>query len=209
MAPTHSKPLDRKRVGTFLNSPMAKIAKGTAVFLDDFVNGMAEGKKPSLPKYLNDLVVDINDEEEEEEAKVLQPIDDNIVAKKKKIIKCTYDKLEDMHDEDKLCPKHNDRDPFALWSNATHHSDGELNHFNVACQGTESGPCSFCAEDPKTPEASPVKPKTLAQAKGFNVNDCEGEECTPKKISANACKWSLALWMTITSTRRLGHSWIT
>jgi len=46
-----------------------------------------------------------------------------------------------------------------------------------------------------TPSPSPEKDNkkennpAFAQAAGFKKEDCEGEEESPKKISANACKW--------------------
>lgn len=41
-----------------LSAAMDRIADGTAVFSDDFVAAMAEGKKHPLPKNLDDIVVD-------------------------------------------------------------------------------------------------------------------------------------------------------
>jgi len=43
-----------------------------------------------------------------------------------------------------------------------------------------------------TPSLSPDKPPKkngLVEAKGFKKEDFEGEEDTPKKVSADACKW--------------------
>jgi len=134
------------------------------------VEAMANGKERVAPTDWNEIV---------------KPV----VEKKKKVIKCSCDELEDMEEANKMCPKHEQRDAFALWGDATHCSDG-VNHFNVTCQGTESGPCSFCSEeDVKTLEPSPPKAQKFAQATGFDVNDCEGEEETPKKVLAYDCEW--------------------
>jgi len=52
-----------------LNSSMTKIAKGTAVFSDDYVNAMADGKMTGLPKNLDNIVVDIDEYIDKENAK--------------------------------------------------------------------------------------------------------------------------------------------
>lgn len=75
--------------------------------------------------------------------------------------KCSYEELEEMPDKNKLCPKYDQRDVFALWGDATYCSDGELNHFHVKSQGTDSSPCSFCSDEDggfSTPSPGP-KPK--------------------------------------------------
>jgi len=155
MAPTHSKPIENRPFKR-LRSPLAecamnKIARGAAVFSDDFVDAMAEGKDVKLPKNLDDIVVPVANDGDDKKAG-------------KKVIKCSYDELEEMHQDNKLCPKHEKRDPFALWGDATYYSDGELNHFNVTCQGTDSSPCFSCCSNLKTPEPSPEKPPRFAQA---------------------------------------------
>jgi len=173
-----------------MESSMNKIARGAAVFSDEFVEAMAAGKDVKLPKNLDDIVVDCGSDDNDEM---------KTTPKKttKKVMKCSYEELEEMSDNNKLCPKCDQRDVFALWGDATHHSDGELNHFNVKCQGTESSPCSYCSDDEKpghkTPSPTPKEKTTeLAQAKGFNVADFEGEEEMPEKKAPHGpdiCKW--------------------
>ena len=48
----------KKEMKTVLSTAMERVAEGTAVFSDDFVSAMAEGKKHVLPKNLDDVVVD-------------------------------------------------------------------------------------------------------------------------------------------------------
>jgi len=49
-----------KKMKFVLSTAMDRVADGTAVFSDDFVAAMAEGKKHPLPKNLDDIVVDVN-----------------------------------------------------------------------------------------------------------------------------------------------------
>ena len=192
MAPTHSKPLNKKRQGSFFDSPMTKIAKGTAVFCDEFANSMAEGKKVPLPKNLDDTVVDVDKENVGIDwENVLKPIPKEEIAKDEEIRTC-QDAMEKA-----ICPKHSKFNMFKVFDDATWTSDGEeAKHYSICCHGTESSPCSHCSDADKvhkapSPEAKkpPVKKNTFAQAIGFNAQDCEGEEDTPVKVSADACKW--------------------
>ena len=175
MAPSQSKIMQegrKKRVANVMDHPMAKIAKGTAVFSDEYVEAMAAGKNPPLPKRLDDIVVD--DDSSEKENEVIR----------------TYCDAE----EKACCPKYSNN-PFKFFDDATWTSDGEdIKHYNIFCQGTESSPCSQCSHDSQTknPPRETPKPKKLLQAKGFHLEDYEGEEDTPQKMPANgakACKW--------------------
>jgi len=166
---------------------MNKIARGAAVFSDEFVEAMAAGKMKALPKNLDKIIVDVDSEEDSEEeietAKKLR------CSKKVKSYKSSFD-VEDIEP----CPKYAKRDAFAVWEDASYYSDGDVKHFNIKCQGTDSSPCSFCTGDSgddnyvKTPSPK-GKVSEFAQAKGFDINDYEAEEETPKKISGDACKW--------------------
>jgi len=105
----------------------------------------------------------------------------------------------------KTCPKcHYSENPFQLFGDATWYLDGEdVKWCNIKCQGTDSSPCSVCSSKEAkrvkaglyTPSPSPKKPPAkkpkseFAQAEGFNKLDYERGEETPKKLSANACKW--------------------
>ena len=70
MAPNHSERVDKsnssagKRLTDLFESPMSKVARGSAVFSDDFNEVMAEGKKVPLPKTLDNIVVDVDEDEE-------------------------------------------------------------------------------------------------------------------------------------------------
>jgi hypothetical protein len=195
MAPAHSKLTkneSKKRLGQALEHSMSKISKGTAVFSDEFVNAMAEGKPVPLPKNLDDVVVDIDSEEEDDKNSDKENGNKSLrCTKKLKTYKSSLD-VEDIEP----CPKYARRGPFAVWEDASYYSDGELKHFNIKCQETESSPCSFCTGDSgddnyvKTPSPK-GKGSEFAQAKGFDINDYEGEEATPNKRSANSCKWCM------------------
>jgi len=178
MVPAQSKLTGEKRVNSpdeFFDSPMTKVSKGTAVFSDDYVNSMAEGKMKGLPKNLDDIIVDVDKE------------NDDPVPRCSKKMK-SYSGLDAQ--EMMLCPKYVKRNVFAVFEDASYYSDGELKHFNIKCQSTESSPCSYCeTPSPSPPKQPPEVKNEFAQAKGFDINDYVGEEETPKKISANACKW--------------------
>jgi len=195
MAPAHSKPLDRKRAAEsqFCVSPMSKIAKGCAVFTDDFVDAMAEGRKVALPKNLDEIVVDVDSEKENESDSEKE--DSFTIHRCSKKVK-SYKSSLDLEEVD-LCPKYGKRNAFAIWEDASFYSDGELKQFHIKCQETESSPCSFCSGDSgednyvKTPSPK-RKGSEFAQAKGFDINNYEGEEDTPKKMAAGIgklCKW--------------------
>jgi len=172
----------KARVGSIFDHPIPKLSRGDVLWDDDFVDDMAEGKQPTTP---------INWD------KILKPIDENIIKQDEDVR--TYEEAI----EKAVCPKYS-RNPFQFFDDATWTSDGEeVKHYNIFCQGTESSPCSQCSEDSRTKNPPRKKPKTedanvkeakvkgneLVQAKGFNKNDYEGEETTPVKISADACKW--------------------
>jgi len=191
-----SKSSTRKRLSDLFESPMRKVARGSAVFSDDFVEAMAEGKKVSLPKNLDDVVVDL-EEVEDKENKVIDWKDVS-----KPVSQSVIDEDDDVktYSETMMkakCPKY-ERNIFAVFQNADFDSDGEVKKFNLKCLGTESSPCSHCSGnninvwtlDP-SPSPPVVKKSEFAQAKGFYKEDYEGEEDTPIKVSANACKWCL------------------
>jgi len=52
----------KKEMKTVLSTAMERVADGTAIFSDDFVAAMAEGKKHDLPKKLDDIVVDADED---------------------------------------------------------------------------------------------------------------------------------------------------
>ena len=177
MAPSQSKMLQqgtKKRVANVMDHPMAKISKGTAVFSDECVEAMAAGKNLPLPKRLDDVVVDVDSSDKENEDEHIATHGDAV--------------------EKACCPKCN-RNPFKFFDDATWTSDGEeVKHYNIFCQGTESSPCSQCSHDSQTknPPRETPKPTKLVQAKGFRLEDYEGEEDTPQKMPANGaktCKW--------------------
>jgi len=162
--------------------PLNQLMRGDFLWDEDFVNDMAEGKKPAEPIKWD---------------KTLKPIDQCVVNKDEEV-RTHSDVIEKA-----MCPKcHDGSKPFQLFDDATWCSDGEdVKHCNIRCLGTESSPCSKCPNNDKatrfaagvyTPSPSPDKPPKkdgLAEAKGFNKRDFEGEEDTPKKVSADACKW--------------------
>ena len=173
---------------------MNKTARGAAVFTDDHVEAMAAGNDVKLPKDLDDIVVDVNDDKSEKGIdweSVLKPVPKEVIAADEEV-RTYHDAIEKA-----CCPKYSNN-PFKFFEDATWHSDGlEVKHFNISCQGTESSPCSYCSDDEKpgykTPSPTPkVKRTEFAQAKGFNLSDFEGEEETPeKKVSygPDVCKW--------------------
>jgi len=184
MAPAQSKLASKKRAYSsdsshtddeygcaILDHPMRKIANGTAVFSDDYVNAMADGTMKCLPKKMDDIVVDVDSEKE------------NRCTKKMK----SYTPLDSQ--DVLLCPKYGNRDIFALFDDASYYSDGNVKHYNITCQGTDSSPCSFCISDEEKRTPSPKN--QFVKPKGFNINDYEGEEDTPKKMPAGVpvCKW--------------------
>jgi len=71
--------------------------------------------------------------------------------------------------------------------------------YNIKCQGAESNPCSVCSDPQRVTRikagefrSSPTPPPKEVQfvkASGYSHEDFEGEEETPKKVSANVCKW--------------------
>lgn len=159
----------------FFDSPMTKIAKGTAVFADDYVEAMADGKMKGLPKNMDNIVVDIDENENfkqprcTKKPKVYTPLDAQDVL---------------------LCPKYDKRNVFAMFDDASYYSDGNVKHYNIGCQGTDGSPCSFCdSEGDKTP--SPKKGSQFVEPAGFDIEEFEGEEPTPKKMPADVpvCKW--------------------
>jgi len=202
MAPNHSKLVDksksstRKRLSDLFESPMRKVARGSAVFSDDFVEAMAEGKKVPLPKKLDDIVVDVDEDEDKENKgidwnEVLKPVPQSVIDEDEDVKTYSEAMMK------AKCPKY-ERNIFAVFDNADFYSDGEVKKFNLKCLGNKSSPCSHCSGNNNnvwTPDPSPsppeVKKSEFAQAKGFYKEDYEGEEDTPKKLSANACKWCL------------------
>ena len=196
MAPNQSKPIGnaskKRERHPLAECAMNKIARGAAVFADDYVEAMAEGKKFPLPKNLDDVVVDVDDEDDDDDDKgidwdaVLKPVP------KEEIVKDEEVRTHAEAIQKAVCPKYSSRNPFKVFDDATWCSDGEeVKHFNIFCQGTESSPCSYCSDkDFKTPSPKKKKPD-FAQAKGFRLEDYEGEEDTPRKMPAGviACKW--------------------
>jgi len=146
------------------------------------VEAMATGKMKELPKNLDDIIVEVDDAEEE----------DFVSTRCSKKVKTCRSSL-DLEGVD-LCPKYANRSVFAVFDDASYYSDGDLKNFNIKCQGKETSPCSLCTGDSgddnyvKTPSLK-GKGSEFVQAKGFDINDCEAEEETPKKVSGNACKW--------------------
>jgi len=193
MAPTHSKPVlgEKKRsakkanMASFMKHPIQKLQDGEAVFSDEFVDAMAEGKKFHMKGDFDSILVEVDSEKENENVS-------RRCSKKPKSYKSSFD-VEDVE----VCPKYaTKRGVFAVWEDATYYSDGDVKHFNIKCQETDSSPCSFCTghsgDDKDTYVKTPspeAKGSEFAQAKGFDINDYEGEEDTPKKISGNGCKW--------------------
>jgi len=88
-----------------------------------------------------------------------------------------------------LCPKYGTkRNIFAMFDDASYYSDGNVKHYNIGCQGNDSSPCSFC----ESVTASPKKKGShFAELAGFNIEDYEGEEDSPRKMPADVpvCKW--------------------
>jgi len=166
----------KKKKGTvkgcsLFNHPIQQLSRGEVLWDDEYVEAMAEGRQPEGKTDWN---------------RILKPIDPNAV-KDEKITTC------DEACEKAMCPLYRER-PLQLFDDATWTSDGEeVKHFNIRCLGTDSSPCSFCSHDRevKTPPAKKPKKETseFAEAAGFNKHDYEGEEESPKKISATACKW--------------------
>ncbi len=198
MAPTQSKFVDniksstRKRLADLFESPMSKVARGSAVFSDAFVNAVAEGKKVPLPNNLDNVVVDVDEDKENKGIdldEVLKPVPREVIEQDEEVKTYSEAMMK------AKCPKY-ERNIFSVFDNADYDSDGETKKFNLKCLGTESSPCSHCSgnninvwtPDPSPPE---VKKSQFAQAKGFYKEDYEGEEESPKKLSADACKWCL------------------
>jgi len=167
---------------------MNKIARGAHVFLDDFVEAMASGKNVKLPKNLDDIIDDnVSDLEDIADEEKVAVSNDKPT---------TYaDACERLH-----CPRYQRScNAFRLFDDATWYSDGEdVKRYNIKCLGTDSSPCSACSNKEVTrvkaglytPSPSPTKPKKFAfDAEGFNKADYKGEEDTPKKVSADGCKW--------------------
>jgi len=168
--------------------PMNQITRGDLLWDDDFVKDMAEGKKP---KHGGDW------------AKITKP---NIKDEEEEIESPGKPRTFQEAMERAGCPKYHDvSNPFKLFDDAEWYSDGEdVKWFNIKCGGTETSPCSFCSDKNKvvkvkagvyTPSPSPVKPPAkseFVQAKGYNKDDYEGEEDSPKKMAprtADFCKW--------------------
>jgi len=163
MAPTHSKlyhddgdkkmPAVAKKRPPLMGCPMNKIARGAAVFTDEYVKVMAAGKDVKLPKNLGDIVVDVDTDKDDasDEAinwdKVLQPNPKEEIAKDEDV-RTHCEAIEKT-----VCPKcSTKRNIFAFFNDATWASDGEeVKHYNVWCQGTVSSPCSYCSESEKIP----------------------------------------------------------
>ena len=166
----------KKKKGTvkgcsLFNHPIQQLSRGEVLWDDEYVEAMAEGRQPEGKTDWN---------------RILKPIDPNAV-KDEKITTC------DEACEKAMCPLYRER-PLQLFDDATWTSDGEeVKHFNIRCLGTDSSPCSFCSHESevKTPPAKKPKKETseFAEAAGFNKHDYEGEEESPKKMSATACKW--------------------
>ena len=170
------KPQKGKMASSTFDHPINKLSRGEVLWDDDCVEAMAEGKLPAAPVNWD---------------KILKPVDPNVVKQDEEVRTC-QEAIEKA-----VCPKCS-RNPFQFFDDAAWASDGEeVKHCNVFCQGTESSPCSQCSEDSQT--KNPPRKKTkqekvtetnaLVQAKGFHKEDFEGEEETPQKISADACKW--------------------
>jgi len=173
----------KSKPNPLFDHPLNKLMRGDVVWDDAFVDDMAEGKKPAEPIKWD---------------KILKPIDQCVVDKDE-VVRTYSDAIERA-----MCPKYHDgRKPFQLFDDATWYSDGEdVKCYNIRCLGTESSPCSKCppnkdkvtrfAAGVYTPSPSPAKPPKkngLVEANGFNKEDFEGEEETPRKVSADACKW--------------------
>ena len=172
--------------GSLFAHPIQQLSRGDVLWDDDYVEAMAEGKKPAEP---------INWD------KILKPVDEEII-KKDEVVRTYSEAIEKA-----MCPKY-EYHPFKVFDDTTWYSDGEdVKHYNIKCLGTDSSPCSTCSNKKNvtkfdagvyTPSPSPEKPpakkprqetSVFAQAAGFNKNDFEGEEESPQKISADACKW--------------------
>jgi len=162
--------------------PLNKLSRGDVLWDDDFVEAMTEGKKM---------------EGKIDWDKILKPVDPNVIKEDGEVKMHTkaIEKITSYQDavEEAVCPKHN-RNPFQFFDDASWTSDGmDVKHHNIKCQGAESSPCSFCSHESEVKTPPPKKTKheesTLAQAKGFNKEDFEGEEETPEKMSTDACKW--------------------
>jgi len=172
----------KSKPNPLFDHPLNQLMRGDVLWDDDFVNDMAEGKKPAKPIKWD---------------KILKPIDQCVITKDEEVRTCS-DAIEKA-----ICPKcHDGRKPFQLFDDATWCSDGEdVKCFNIRCLGSESSLCSKCLNNDNvsrfaagvyTPSPSPDKPPKkdgLVEAKGSNKQDFEGEEDTPKKVSADACKW--------------------
>jgi len=177
----------KKKPNPLFDHPLNALMRGEAVWDDNFVAAMAEGRKPVCSFDWKKMTKPVDAENKENAAKPHVGDDVKVASYNEVIEKC--------------CSKYK---PLQIFDNATYHSDGEVKSFNLECQGTESSPCSCSSRsDIKTqrtpPGPSPHKPRAkkpktkdgLVQAKGFNKKDFEGEEETPMKIPANACKWCL------------------
>jgi len=172
----------KTNVHPLLDHPLNKLSRGEAIWDDKYVEAMAEGREPEGP-------IDWD--------KILKPIDVNVIKQDVEVKTYTkaIERITTYEDacEKAVCPKYHNN-PFKFFDDATWTSDGEeVKYYNIKCQGTESSPCSFCSEEDNalnTPSQTPKAKRTkLVQAKGFKLDDYEGKEDTPKKISANACNW--------------------
>ena len=167
MAPNQSKFVDeskssaRKRLSDLFEIPMSKVARGSAVFSDDFAEAMAQGKKVSLPKNLDDIVVEVDEDKENKGIdwnEVLKPVPKSVIDEDEEIK--TY--REAMMKP--KCPRYsgNSGNPFAVFDDAEFDSDGEIVAFHLKCRGTESSLCSHCSGNNNnvwTPDPSPSPPK--------------------------------------------------
>ena len=173
--------MSRKKPPSIFDHPLNQLSRGDVLWDEDYVGAMAEGKKM---------------EGKIDWDKILKPVDPNMIKQddEVKMHAKAIEKITAYEDalEKAVCPKHSNH-PLKFFDDATWTSDGEdVKCYNIKCQGTESSPCSFCSQESEVKTPPPKKPKTtseFAQAKGFNKDDFEGEEETPKKMSADACKW--------------------
>jgi len=114
MAPVHSKIYhddgDKERPSEkrppLMECAMNKIAQGAAVFKEECVEAMAEGKDAKLPKNLDDIVVNVESDDDGREKsincdKVLQPIPKGQIVMDEEVRTCSH------AIEKAVCPKCN------------------------------------------------------------------------------------------------------
>jgi len=117
----------KSKPNPLFDHPLNQLIHGDVLWDNDFVNDMAEGKKPAEPIKWD---------------KILKPINQCVINQDKEVR--TYSESF----EKAMCPKHHDDgQPFQLFDDATWCSDGEdVKHYNIRCLGTESSPYSKCPQ---------------------------------------------------------------